>query len=97
MSDFEVHVDYEIRQRRPMDFDSSALDLLEKMLHAVPAKRIRAEFALTHQFLGRESIVSVISCSFRLFILVECLEALLDSEGTIQPEPSSIVILPDPQ
>jgi hypothetical protein len=79
-----------------MNFDSSALDLLEKMLHAVPAKRIRAEFALTHKFFGRE-LISVILCSFRLHILVECLEALLDSEGTIQPEPSSIVLLPDPQ
>jgi hypothetical protein len=35
--------------------DAKALDLLESMLHALPSKRIQAEFALTHEFFRGET------------------------------------------
>jgi hypothetical protein len=44
-----------VRQDRPMCADGKALDLLESMLHALPSKRIQAEFALTHEFFRGET------------------------------------------
>lgn len=36
--------------------NSKAFDLLESMLHAIPSKRIKAEFALTHEFFQGETV-----------------------------------------